>query len=502
MPPDLNGRRAEPMAQRKTGMNDTDLCVIEAARFVHHIDRFLSLYPDLRVQAVSDREAWGWMQDNVPFLDCRDRRIEETYYFRWWTYRRHLRNTPDGFVVTEFLPEVGHARKYNTINCPVGHHLYEGRWIKDPRYLDDYGRFMLQGGGDLHQFSCWFADAVYHRYCVNPDGAYVTGLLAGLVDYYRRWEEREADGLFHYTPWMDGMEFSISGNTEERFRPTLNAYLYADALAISRIAELAGNPALADTFRGKAAAVKAKVREKLWHPELAFFATRNLDGNFTPVGDPVREAVGYVPWYFNLPDPGCEAAWRHLNDPRGFCTPIGLTTAEVRHARFLQENPERLATWDGAIWPFATSQTLTALQNLLRNYRQPYVTAADYMRELGKYAASHVRAGKISISEVVRDPYVAEMGGSEHYNHSTFCDLVITGAAGLVPRADNVLEVDPLFPKDWDYFCLDGVRYHGHLVTIAWDRTGTRYGKKGFQVYVDKVPRHSADRPDRMTLEL
>ena len=103
--------------------------------------------------------------------------------------------------------------------------------------------------------------------------------------------------------------------------------------------------------------------------------------------------------------------------------------------------------------------------------------------------------GKPSIAEVLRDPYVRQMSGSEHYNHSTFCDLVITGAAGIVPRPDNILEVSPLFPEDWDYFCMDGVRYRGHSITIAWDRTGARYGDQGFHVYIDQQKRYSSGKP-------
>ena len=78
------------------------------------------------------------------------------------------------------------------------------------------------------------------------------------------------------------------------------------------------------------------------------------------------------------------------------------------------------------------------------------------------------------------------------HNHSTFCDLVITGVAGLVPRPDDILEMNPLLPEEWDYFCLDGVRYRNHLITIVWDRTGERYGEKGFQVYVDKEKRYAS----------
>lgn len=483
-------------------MNQPDLCLIDPKQFSHYVERFNTLYPEDIVNAIPDREAWPWMQSNVPFLECADTTLEEIYYFRWWVYRKHIKHTPDGFVVTEFLPNVGHAEKHNTINCPVGHHIYEGRWIKNPQYLDEYCQFMLQGGGNLHQYSCWFADAVYNRYLVHPDQSYLVTLLPGMQDYFRKWQLKETDGMFHYTPWMNGMEYSISGNLEERYRPTLNSYMYGDALAISRIAQISGNAPLAGLFRDKARSLKSNIQEKLWNQALEFFATRDEDGNFTPVGNPVREAIGYVPWYFNLPDPGYEAAWHHINDPQGFCSPVGLTSAEIRHTQFMKVNPERLAAWDGAIWPYATSQTLTAMQNLLRNYSQPHVTASDYMRELGKYAASHVLDGKPSISEVLRDPYVRQMCGSEHYNHSTFCDLVITGAAGILPRPDNILQVSPLFPEEWEYFCLDGVSYRGHPVTIAWDRTGEHYGDKGFYIYVDRVKRYYSDNPGVVRIEL
>ena len=63
------------------------------------------------------------------------------------------------------------------------------------------------------------------------------------------------------------------------------------------------------------------------------------------------------------------------------------------------------------------------------------------------------------------------------YNHSTFCDLVIAGLCGIVPQEDGKLCVKPLAPKEWDWWCIDGVRYHGRDITVLFDRDGTRYGK-------------------------
>jgi predicted GH43/DUF377 family glycosyl hydrolase len=64
------------------------------------------------------------------------------------------------------------------------------------------------------------------------------------------------------------------------------------------------------------------------------------------------------------------------------------------------------------------------------------------------------------------------------YNHSTFCDLIINGLIGLRPRADNTVEVNPLIPDGtWDYFCLDGVKYHGVTLAVFYDRNGERYAR-------------------------
>jgi hypothetical protein len=58
---------------------------------------------------------------------------------------------------------------------------------------------------------------------------------------------------------------------------------------------------------------------------------------------------------------------------------------------------------------------------------------------------------------------------------------------GLRPRADDIVEVNPLVPEGvLDYFCLDNVRYHGRNLTIFWDKTGGRYGRgAGLHVLAD-----------------
>lgn len=93
---------------------------------------------------------------------------------------------------------------------------------------------------------------------------------------------------------------------------------------------------------------------------------------------------------------------------------------------------------------------------------------------------------------------------SRYYNHSTLCDLVIGGLVGLVPRDDRVVQVEPLLPAErWDWFCLDNVLYHGHILTILWDRNGDKYDKgKGLRVFADGIEIVGASELTRVTEEL
>ncbi|MHC4633370.1 MAG: MGH1-like glycoside hydrolase domain-containing protein, partial [Planctomycetota bacterium] len=165
--------------------------------------------------------------------------------------------------------------------------------------------------------------------------------------------------------------------------------------------------------------------------------------------------------------------------------------------------------WNGPSWPFATTQVLVGLANLLNNYKQNAISKADYFETLKIYTKSHQlkrEDGRVVpwIDENL-NPYTGDWlsrtrlkswkngtwdagkGGKERgkdYNHSSYCDLIISGLVGLRPRSDDIIEFNPLVGADtWDWFCLDNVLYHGRIITILWDKTGKKYKKgKGLRV--------------------
>jgi hypothetical protein len=162
--------------------------------------------------------------------------------------------------------------------------------------------------------------------------------------------------------------------------------------------------------------------------------------------------------------------------------------------------------WSGQSWPYATTQTLKALANVLQHPdygpggRPLPITAADYVALLQTYAKSHRKDGRPYLAEALH-PETGSFEGhdgynhSEHYFHSGFCDLVVTGLVGLRPAAGDMLQLHPLASESWPWFALDDVPYHGHRLTVLWDRDGSRYGRgQGLMVLVDGLEVARADR--------
>ncbi len=483
------------IANFRTSSKDANAtaAVLNYKDFDHYVKLFNESEDENIAQAIPNAEASAWMEKNIPLFECPQHNFEEMFYFRWWTLRKHIKETPVGYGMTEFLVNRSYADKYNLIACAVGHHIHESRWLHNDEYLNQILHTWYRGneGGMMAKFtkfSSWNPWAVYNRYLVNMDKEYLTDLYKDLKAEYKYWEDthRLPDGLYWQEDVKDGMEESISGGRKKQFaRPTINSYMYGNAKALAEVARLVGNESDVKSYEEKAAEMKELIYTKLWNEDRAFFETRRADTLCC-----AREAIGYIPWYFNLPEKKHEHAWLQINDKEGFDSPYGLTTAERRHPEFRTRGVGK-CEWDGAIWPFASSQTLTALANYLNTESDPVVTKDSYFRHMELYVESQYHRGRPYIGEYLDEVTGYWLKGDQerarYYNHSTFNDLMITGLVGLRPRADKTLEINPLLPDtEWDWFCLDNVRYHNHIITIIWDRHGDKYHHgKGLTVLVD-----------------
>ena len=464
-----------------------------------YVKHFNATQPQHVVNYIPDSLAYSWLSKNIPLFSCPDSVIQQIYYYRWWTFRKHLVKTPEGFIFTEFITNVSFSGIYNTDSSALGHHIYEGRWLHNPKYLNQYIWFWLlhdryESHSELHNYSQWLENAIYHRYLVNKDSTFVVPLITDLDRDYRKWEKQrqEKNGMYWQYDVRDAMESSISGGRHvKNIRPTINSYMYGNAKALSKLAAIARIDSLKKEYHSKAKKLKRLVEKNLWNKKAHFFEVLEAKQGRDTLSN-VREEIGYIPWYFDLPADSSKyaQAWLQLRDTSGFKAPYGITTAERRSPKYM-EYPCCHSEWDGPVWPFATTQTLIGLANLLNNYHRQPMTKQDYFRLLKQYAVSQHKHGKPYIGEYQSPTTGKWLRGnnprSRYYNHSDYCNLIITGLVGLRPRSDNTIEVNPLIPQGkWKWFCLDNVKYHHHFLTITWDKTGKKYHRgKGLRVYVD-----------------
>lgn len=486
---------------------------------------------ELYVQHIPNAKAEEFLRKNIPLFECPDKDIERAYYFRWWTFRKHIKKTPEGFVITEFLPDVPWAGKYNAIVCPSAHHFAEGRWLADKSIVADYARHWAMNPADSRKYSAWLAHSCLNAYYVSRDLEFLRRNYGALKNNFFEWQKTHFDapaGLFWQTDNHDGMEFSISGGG---YRATINSYMFAECAALAEIARMLGLAADAEFFSARAEAIKRAINEKLWDNSAGFYKV--IPRGSKKFSD-ARELHGYTPWLFGIPPAEYSAAWREISDERGFKAPLGLTTAERRHPKFRVAYSGHECLWDGPVWPFATSITLEALANFLNDYPPcGHAGKGVYFDALKTYAKSHVRVledgRKIMWIDENQDPFTgvwiarerlqnpeskkewgvrawrAKQGGKERgkdYNHSQFCNLVISGLVGVRPRAGGVVDVNPLVPDSWRWFSLKNISIGGKKIDVIYDADGGKYGAKGLNVYVDGVLAASAEKPRKISLKL
>jgi hypothetical protein len=493
-----------------------------------------------------------WFLRNIPFLEIDDAEIQRAYYYRWQVYRSHIREIgPQGTTVLEFLNNVPWARQpFTDLNDSAYFHLMEGRWMRDPSVVNDLIDHLYTGGANDRHFSESIAAATEAVTLVTGETEPALRHLDTMQHIYNLWDDHfdRTRNLYWIEPLLDATEYTIAsidasgaGFTDSpsedqnrngfiggfAFRPSINSYQFANAMAISRLAAFAGKRDIAADYAARAGAVQAAVLGQLWNPSLEHFTDRYQRSTETvTAGEFIRgrELVGYLPWLFELPpkdnDSAFGVAWKHAVTKDELGGAYGLRTVEPTYPRYMKQYRYDASTglpecqWNGPSWPFQSSQVLTAMANVLEDYPAAGVTRNDYLRLLRQYTHQHfLSPGHPDIEENYNPDTGAPIVGlprSHHYEHSTYVDLILSGLLGIRPRSDDVLEIDPLIPLRRSgeempirYFALRGLKYHGHDVEVYFDADGSRYSLgPGITVFVDgKLATRSA-MSDRLQIKL
>jgi len=443
------------------------------------------------------------MKYTFPQFQSSDPELNITYNYRCELYQRHVKETPAGHVITEFLPDVPWAGVYNTISCAASHHFRDGRWMHETGVLEEYAQFWCtEGNPRLYSFP--IVDSILSLTKVT--GNYFTAdmLYPKLAEIHQEWDDhKKENGMYWQHCGYDGMEYSISGHG---IRPTLNSYMYADKVSLSRLAERTGDTAQAKRYRSEADTLRMQINTRLWNDAIGMFSVLSDAGELQNV----REQIGFIPWIYGIPTPGKDSCFRYLLDPDCFLSPHGLRTADVSHPDYMvPANHECL--WNGPIWPFATAQTLTAVIEYLHTAENPTITPVEFMRLLLLYAYSHRDTDGTPWLDENMDPDTGvwlareimrnwnrpgkDATRGQHYNHSSFIDLVMTGICGIRPAEGERLVIHPL-GTSLNSFSVSDVQYHGHTIDIQWAKT------TGLRVVIDNTREYCCTHEEDVRIEI
>ncbi|KAI2641343.1 Six-hairpin glycosidase [Xylaria nigripes] len=453
----------------------------------------------------------SFLRNNIPYIDIPDLLVQDVFYYRWTSLQRNIRYViaGTGYMCTEFVHPVDYSKAFGTIDAAAGHQIDEARWLRSTAYADDYIQLYTRGPADTVQYTQWILDAASRRAMVTGDNEFLVTQLDDMVRTWHLWDPffDSTAGLYYYQPVWDAQELSLPGFVADTnntnwtlrkdgpytFRPSHNAYMIANARAIAKTAELAHASFTQSQFSRLADELEMAMYERLWAPEQEFFmdVIRPNNPNFTRLAG--REQVGLFPYRFGigLNQTYAQPALDSMFDTMGFLSPYGPTTLEIRDPWFAgtKPDPNYCCWWNGMSWPFSTSHTLKSLAAIYRS-GVTNATAEQYHEYLQMYARTQQKHGNPYVAEShypFEDAWSADSRNhSEHYDHSTYNDDVITGLLGIIPQSDDTLHISPIIPSNWTYFGLENLAYHGHLVTVLYDKDGSRYdARPGLSVFVD-----------------
>jgi hypothetical protein len=268
--------------------------------------------------------------------------------------------------------------------------------------------------------------------------------------------------------------------------------MVANARAAVEAANMIGNSSLASEFTEYADNIQKALYAHLWDTKQQFFidVIRPNNPDLSPIQG--REEVRFYPFRFGVgTDPKyINPSISQLFDSEGFLTQYGPPTLEVRNQYYTAEKPSDCCCfWQGQSWTFSTAHTLKSLGAMYRT-GNANITAEQFYQLLSIFATTQHKNGTPYVAEShypERDAWSADsFNHSEHYMHSTNNDIVITELLGFMPHSDNTVEFDPIIPSNWTYFALKNLPYHGHLISVLYDKDGSRYNQcTGLSIFSD-----------------
>ncbi len=472
---------------------------------------------------------------NVPYIDTPSPSVNKAVDYRHWLERYNVldANIP-GYDYQYPVTMEGVLGYNNAIVLTQCMHLEDTKWLRSPRL--PYGQLLSVGacsGGSA------FLDNPGNRRCWNNHyGQYIAA--AGRDAFYVHGGDKKlALALAHFFECDAKGQFEHYGNHESKSMPKShliayrsnymtgndadtvsmhyrgvgkykihaeNAYVYGAASASSEMYALAGEGEKSREMKELAEAIRADILHYLWCDKCRAFETLAVEpGEGFVVHNPdmpnlvpLKECNNYNYFAMRVPPTDEKSlkkyrpALRHLADPEEF--PIfPYYTASQRD--------NKIAPGSNNFSNINYTVQAHAYEAALRTYDRDheYVTP-EMLSTMTEWCAWNMYpdGGDVRYpnnSEFFNADRASDPCGKGDYYRSwiyhnilgNYIYVFIEDMAGLRPRADGKIELDPI-DFGYGHFTADNMRYHGRDVTVIYNSDGA-YDvhdiKRGYSLYID-----------------
>ena len=484
-----------------------------------------------------------WWVDNIPYVETQEHNIDKTVFYRWWLSRFNMLDANMPGNTFQYPTSIEGVLGYNNqIVLTSGMFINDTKWFRNAEY--SYGTWVSAGQtakkgqsgyyyyhdnpGDPanwnHSYTQYITKAGWDSYKVHGGpsslaealGDYGSEDVKGLLNSQSEPDSNDnqnsnGNNLIDWSWWSmtgndaDAVSFSEPGRSGQRMdRADGSANMWANANAAAQAYKAAGDAEKAAEMQQIAGAIKQDVLDNLWDSDSKLLLHKWLnDGKFAKY----KELNNYYPYSEGLMPTGnddYDSALRLFEDADEF--PIfpffTANQADKKALNFPGSNNFSIINATPLLQIYSAG---------IRDYNAAdngYITNESFKKLLYWVAFSHYQGGDnqypdqnefwnmdnnsagSTIPEKNAD--ASKNGGKityrswiHHTQLGTTNWTIVEDVAGMVPREDNKIELNPIEIPGWNHFTVNNLSYHGQDLSIVWNNDGIYNAPKGYTLYVD-----------------
>ena len=484
-----------------------------------------------------------WWVDNIPYVETQEHNIDKTVFYRWWLSRFNMLDANMPGNTFQYPTSIEGVLGYNNqIVLTSGMFINDTKWFRNAEY--SYGTWVSAGQtakkgqsgyyyyhdnpGDPanwnHSYTQYITKAGWDSYKVHGGpsslaealGDYGSEDVKGLLNSQSEPDSNDnqnsnGNKLIDWSWWSmtgndaDAVSFSEPGRSGQRMdRADGSANMWANANAAAQAYKAAGDTEKAAEMQQIADAIKQDVLDNLWDSDSKLLLHKWLnDGQFAKY----KELNNYYPYSEGLMPIGnddYDSALRLFEDADEF--PIfpffTANQADKKALNFPGSNNFSIINATPLLQIYSAG---------IRDYNAAdngYITNESFKKLLYWVAFSHYQGGDnqypdqnefwnmdnnsagSTIPEKNAD--ASKNGGKityrswiHHTQLGTTNWTIVEDVAGMVPREDNKIELNPIEIPGWNHFTVNNLSYHGQDLSIVWNNDGAYNAPKGYTLYVD-----------------